>query len=73
VVDRLITLGERGRMIAASACRAGLPASVITEFDTAQQVIDLLQKELQEGDVVLVKGSRGMQMERIVSAMEYRR
>jgi UDP-N-acetylmuramoyl-tripeptide--D-alanyl-D-alanine ligase len=73
VVDRLITLGERGRMIAAAACRAGLPSSVITELDTTQQVVELLQKELQEGDVVLVKGSRGMQMERIVSAMEYRR
>ena len=32
VADRLITIGERGRMIAAAACRAGLPAAVITEL-----------------------------------------
>jgi len=73
VLNRLITIGERGRMIAAAACRAGLPAEVITELETTQQVIDLLNQELQEGDVVLVKGSRGMHMEQIVAALEYRR
>lgn len=73
VVDMLITIGERGRMIAAAACRAGLPASVITELETPQQAIELLRERLQAGDVVLVKGSRGMHMEQIVSALEYRR
>jgi UDP-N-acetylmuramoyl-tripeptide--D-alanyl-D-alanine ligase len=73
VVDRLITVGDRGRMIAASACRAGLPAQVITELETNQQVIDLLKEILQPEDVALVKGSRGMHMEEIVAALEYRR
>jgi UDP-N-acetylmuramoyl-tripeptide--D-alanyl-D-alanine ligase len=73
VVERLITIGERGRMIAASACRAGLPAEVITELETNQQAIDLLREILQAGDVALIKGSRGMHMEQIVAALEYRR
>ncbi len=71
VVSELITVGERGRMIAAAACRAGLPAAVITELDTVEQAIDLLQGRLQAEDVVLVKGSHGMHMERIVAALEY--
>jgi UDP-N-acetylmuramoyl-tripeptide--D-alanyl-D-alanine ligase len=73
VVERLITIGERGRMIAAAACRAGLSAEVITELENTHQAIDLLKRELQAGDVVLIKGSRGMHMEQIVAALEYRR
>ena len=73
VVDRLITIGDRGRMIAASACRAGLPAQMITELETNQQAIDFLKESLQAGDVALIKGSRGMHMEQIVAALEYRR
>lgn len=71
VVDELITIGERGRMIAASACRAGLSADNITELDSVDQAIDLLKGRLQAEDVVLVKGSHGMRMERIVAALEY--
>ena len=71
VVDELITVGERGRMIAAAACRAGLPAARITELESVEQAIDLLQDQLRAEDVVLVKGSHGMRMERIVAALEY--
>jgi len=71
VVSELVTIGERGRMIAAAACRAGLPAKVITELETVDEAITLLQGRLQADDVVLVKGSHGMRMERIVEALEY--
>jgi UDP-N-acetylmuramoyl-tripeptide--D-alanyl-D-alanine ligase len=72
IVEELVTLGERGRMIAAAACRAGLPASHITELDTVEQAIDFLRQRLTSGEVVLVKGSRGMRMDRIVAALEVR-
>jgi UDP-N-acetylmuramoyl-tripeptide--D-alanyl-D-alanine ligase len=71
VVDELVTVGERGRMIAAAACRAGLSPDCITELDTVEQAIELLQQHLTPEDVVLVKGSHGMHMERIVAALEY--
>jgi UDP-N-acetylmuramoyl-tripeptide--D-alanyl-D-alanine ligase len=71
VVDELITVGERGRMIAAAACRAGLPAAVITELDTVDRAIEFLQPHLLAEDVVLVKGSHSMRMDRIVAALEY--
>lgn len=72
VVDELITIGERGRMIATAAHRAGLAGEVITELEDCDQVIKLLRYRLNENDVVLIKGSRGMQMDQIVTALEYR-
>ncbi|GAB4469793.1 MAG: UDP-N-acetylmuramoyl-tripeptide--D-alanyl-D-alanine ligase [Anaerolineales bacterium] len=70
VADLLITVGERGKIIAASARRAGMKSEQIHEVQEAMQAIPLLEKELHEGDVVLVKGSHGMRMDRIVSALE---
>jgi UDP-N-acetylmuramoyl-tripeptide--D-alanyl-D-alanine ligase len=72
VVNELVTIGERGRMIAAAACRAGLPARFITELESVEDAIDFLRPRLRAEDVVLVKGSHGMRMDRIVSALEYR-
>jgi UDP-N-acetylmuramoyl-tripeptide--D-alanyl-D-alanine ligase len=73
IVDELITLGERGRLIAAAACRMGFPCARVTQLDDNEQAIAFLQEHLQENDVVLVKGSRGMRMDRIVAALEFRR
>ncbi len=73
IADRLITLGERGRMIAAAACRMGFSPEKVTELDDSEQAIVFLQENLKANDVVLVKGSRGMRMDRIVAALEARR
>jgi len=73
VVEKLFTVGERGRMIAAAACRAGLSSANISELETTDQAIDLLKQSLEPQDVVLVKGSRGMRMDRIVAALEHRK
>jgi UDP-N-acetylmuramoyl-tripeptide--D-alanyl-D-alanine ligase len=70
VVDELVTVGERGRMIAAAASRAGLTDRKITEFDDSQTAITYLIKNLGANDVVLVKGSHGMRMDKIVTALE---
>lgn len=73
VVEKLFTVGERGRMIAAAACRAGLAPENINELETTDQAIDLLKRSLEPQDIVLVKGSRGMRMDRIVAALEHRK
>ena len=70
VVDELVTLGERGKMIANAALEAGLPADKIVILDKAEQAIEYLQPNLKPEDVVLVKGSNLMRMDRIVSALE---
>jgi UDP-N-acetylmuramoyl-tripeptide--D-alanyl-D-alanine ligase len=71
VADELVTLGERGRIIAQAAMDAGMPEARITILDKVEQVIKYLQPELKPDDVVLVKGSNMMRMDRIVSALEY--
>lgn len=70
IVDELITVGELGRLIAEAAGKAGLPSRKITEFDDSQEVIEYLSARLSSDDVVLIKGSRGMQMDQIVAALE---
>jgi UDP-N-acetylmuramoyl-tripeptide--D-alanyl-D-alanine ligase len=72
VVDELITVGERAHMIAQAARQAGLSPKKITELEETMQVVDVLSDRLQAEDVVLVKGSHGMRMDRIVSALEGR-
>jgi len=73
IVDELITLGERGRMIAAAACRAGFSPQNVTELESSEEAVEFLQERLCATDIVLVKGSRGMQMDSIVTALEARR
>jgi UDP-N-acetylmuramoyl-tripeptide--D-alanyl-D-alanine ligase len=70
VVDQLVTVGERGRLIATAAQQSGLADQYITQVEDAPQAVEYLSSRLAAGDIVLVKGSHGMRMERIVSALE---
>jgi UDP-N-acetylmuramoyl-tripeptide--D-alanyl-D-alanine ligase len=72
VAERLVTVGERGRMIAAAARRAGLKSSRVYECEDTGQAIAWLCQHLTEKDVVLIKGSHGVRMDRIVAALEAR-
>ena len=70
VVNELVTVGEKGRMIAEAARSSGFPSSSIIELEEPLQAVDLLKGHLSKNDVVLVKGSHGLRMERIVTALE---
>ena len=70
VAQSLITVGERARWIGEEAVRAGLPKAVLTTFENSEQAVEYLRDEIGMGDVVLVKGSRGIQMDKIVSELE---
>ncbi|MFZ6027105.1 MAG: UDP-N-acetylmuramoyl-tripeptide--D-alanyl-D-alanine ligase [Chloroflexota bacterium] len=70
VAGELVAVGERARVIARAARNAGMPAARVREFENSQQAIKYLQKNLSDRDTVLVKGSRGMRMDRIVNALE---
>jgi len=61
----LITRGELGKEIAAGA-RQGLPDGAAVVASSNDEAAALLGERLSPGDVVLVKGSRAMQMEEIV-------
>jgi UDP-N-acetylmuramoyl-tripeptide--D-alanyl-D-alanine ligase len=70
VVDQLVTVGEKARWIADEALIAGLTQAQLTTLENSQQAIDHLAGKIGEGDVVLIKGSRGLAMDTIVSALE---
>lgn len=66
VASILITVGPRARIIAQEAQACGMPPDRIHSFDSKEEAVKLLLEILEPGDVVLVKGSRGMKMEEIV-------
>ena len=70
VSDQLITVGERSHMIAEAARKAGMGIDQIHEFDNTEDATEFLRNFLTAKDVVLVKGSHGVRMDKIVSALE---
>lgn len=72
VADVLITLGTRARLIAESAHRSGMERLSIHEFNELEPIVTWLEKNLTTEDAVLIKGSHGLRMDRIVAALEVR-
>jgi len=70
VAGLLVTLGVRAHIIAESARRAGMNRSCVQEYEEIAPLIAWLQQHIQTGDSVLVKGSHGLRMDRIVAALE---
>jgi len=70
IVEELVVVGELGKLIGDAAHEAGLSMRHIHYFLNTEETTEFLQTILAEGDVVLVKGSHGMRMDRIVSALE---
>ena len=70
VAKTLITLGTRGHMIADAARRAGMKPASILEYEEIAPIVDWLTKNLTANDAVLIKGSRGLRMDRITAALE---
>ena len=42
----------------------------MTWVENAQQAVDLLKYNLKDGDVVLIKGSHGMRLDKITTELE---
>ena len=61
----LFTVGDQAQFIADEAIKAGLDKTNIFCYDTSIEAKTPIKNELQEGDVILVKGSQGARMELI--------
>ncbi len=70
VADVLVTLGLRAHILAESARQAGMKKSAVFEYEDIAAVIDWLKRNLTSNDAVLIKGSHGLRMDRIVAALE---
>jgi UDP-N-acetylmuramoyl-tripeptide--D-alanyl-D-alanine ligase len=65
-VDVLISLGALSRHMLEGAQEAGMPKSNLFAAGSHAEAGDLLKKHSHNGDAVLIKGSRGMKMEKIL-------
>ncbi len=64
-IDMFIACGTLAHIAAESAVAAGMPVSSVFTFAKSSDVGLFIQERLQEHDVVLVKGSQSVRMERI--------
>jgi UDP-N-acetylmuramoyl-tripeptide--D-alanyl-D-alanine ligase len=64
-LQRLVTVGPQGKLIADGAKEAGMNSGKIISFDLSTQALNAVQNLLEPGDVILIKGSQGMRMEKI--------
>jgi len=69
VSDVIVVIGEGARGIADGARAAGFPPESITVTSDRDGALQGLQRDLRGGDVVLVKGSRGIELDRLVDAL----
>ncbi len=68
--DVLWTIGPLARHTAESAKAAGLPAAQVQVFTTSEEAAARISSFVLPGDLILVKGSRGIRTERLVERLE---
>lgn len=69
VADVVVAVGELARGIAEGAVAGGLPPARVISCPDVAAAVEALARILYGGEVVLVKASRGMRLERVVEAL----
>jgi len=69
-IDVLWGVRGLGKEIVAGASEAGLAATRF--FDSSDEVAEELIREVREGDLILIKGSRGVATDKVVKALRER-
>ena len=70
-LDLLVTIGGApARALADAARAAGLPAGAVRHVESSGEAADLVPTLVRAGDLVLVKGSRGVATERVVDRLK---
>lgn len=65
-VDMLITIGVRARGLAEGALSAGMSEKDILQYEDTETARREVQNLIRPGDLILVKGSQGLRLEKIV-------
>ena len=65
----LLTVGPLARHIAEEAVASGMPATRAISFSSSDEAASRIAALVEEGDLILVKGSRGVKTERIVERL----
>ncbi|HEX9368134.1 MAG TPA: UDP-N-acetylmuramoyl-tripeptide--D-alanyl-D-alanine ligase [Vicinamibacterales bacterium] len=70
-LDLLIAVGgDPARRLADAARAAGMPASTVVHVATSAEAADVAREKVRPGDLVLVKGSRGIRTDRVVDRLK---
>jgi len=70
-VDVLVAVGAHAPDVRSGALEAGMLPGGVSTFEGTDAAVEEIGGLLREGDIVLVKGSRGMKMERDVASLLY--
>ncbi len=68
-VDILFAVGPHAAITAITAIESGMPRGQVQRSITSKRLARLIKSMIFEGDVILVKGSRAMQMEKVVESL----
>lgn len=66
----LCTVGQESKKIHEGALQMGMSENNAIHFPNRSEMLEFLQGEIRQGDIVLVKGSRGMKLEEIVEGLK---
>lgn len=69
IADILVVVGPRARFIADGAILKGFPQKEIYSFDSSKTAAEFLEGIIEKGDIILIKGSQGVRLERAVEAI----
>jgi UDP-N-acetylmuramoyl-tripeptide--D-alanyl-D-alanine ligase len=68
-VERLVTVGEAAHAIAISAVREGVEPDRVTQCSTVEEALEAILSDLRPDDLVLVKASRAVGLERLADRL----
>ncbi|HCU98473.1 MAG TPA: UDP-N-acetylmuramoylalanyl-D-glutamyl-2, 6-diaminopimelate--D-alanyl-D-alanine ligase [Chloroflexi bacterium] len=71
VVDLLITVGDLGSLIAKGAIEAGMSQKAIVQCQDRKHALEYLATYTDDRDVILIKGSRSLGLDKLVAELEY--
>ncbi|MGH2682665.1 MAG: UDP-N-acetylmuramoyl-tripeptide--D-alanyl-D-alanine ligase [Actinomycetota bacterium] len=68
-IERLITVGDAAHVIGIAALREGVEPGLVTRCSTVDEAVEAVLADSRPGDLVLVKASRAIGLERLVERL----